>query len=317
MNLRYLLALLFIAAAIVGAVSPAPAASLRSGVVVEGDTVKLGDLFEDAGPRANQPVLYSPAPGRQVTLNATWLAEAARLFQVPWRPTSDYDHVVVQRAGNLITGKDVLPVLRRALVAQGMDAHADVDLLNQRLEINLPINIPTTIDIQNLTYDANTHEFNGLVVAGSTNPGAQRAIIQGRTFSTSPVPVLRRPMSAGQIIRPDDIETVYRRNDLLGQDTVMAAAQIVGRTPQSVIRAGEPIRQTDTRAPILVSRDSQVIIRLQAGAMTLTVQGKAMDEGARGDVVRVVNLQSKKTIEATVAGPDLVAVSLGPQVAAN
>lgn len=315
--MKPLLALLFVIAALIGAMAPAPAASLRTSVVVEGETVRLGDIFEDAGPKADSPVLYSPAPGRRVTLNATWLAEVARLFQVPWRPLSQYDHVIVERAGKLITTSEVLPVLRRALIAQGMDEHADVDLLNQRVEINLPINAPATLEVRELTYDPATHAFNGLVLAGGNDAGAQRVVVQGRTFSTSPVPVLRRPISTGQIIRPDDVETVYRRNSLLSNDAVMSADQIVGRTPQTVIRAGEPIRQTDTRAPTLVTRNSQVIIKLEWGAMSLTAQGKSLDEGARGDVVRVLNLQSNKTIEATVAGPDLVTVTIGPRLAAK
>jgi len=312
-----LLALVVAPAALFGATTPSAAASLRTSVVVEGETVKLSDIFEDAGPKADSPVLYSPAPGRQVTLNATWLGQVARLFQVAWRPLSQYDHVTIQRAGRLITATDVMPVLKRALIAQGMDEHADVALVNPRIEINLPLTAPATVEIQDLAYDKTTHAFNGLALAGGHNPGAERVVLQGRTFGTSPVPVLRRPISTGQIIRQDDIDTMYWRNDQLGQDVVMSASQIVGRTPQTVIRANEPIRQADTRAPILVTRNSQVIIRLDAGPMTLTVQGKALDEGARGDVVRVQNLQSNKTIEATVAGPDLVSVSLGPRLAAN
>jgi flagellar basal body P-ring formation protein FlgA len=312
----HLLAFLFATVAALGAAVPASAASLRANVVVDGDTVKLGDLFEDAGAKADTPVLYSPAPGRQVTLNAQWLAQVARMFQVAWRPLSQYDHATVQRAGKMLTAADVMPVLKRALVAQGMEEHADVALLNPRIEVNLPISIPATVEIQDLTYDKTTHAFNGLALAGGRNTGAERIVLQGRTFSTSPVPVLRRPMSNGQIIRKDDLDTAYWRNDQLGHDVVMSAGQIVGRTPQSFLRANEPIRQADTRAPILVTRNSQIIIRLEAGPMTLTVQGKSLDEGARGDVVRVQNLQSNKTIEATVAGPDLVTVSLGPRLAA-
>jgi len=51
--------------------------------------------------------------------------------------------------------------------------------------------------------------------------------------------------------------------------------------------------------------------------MTLTAQGKAEEDGSRGDVIRVRNLQSNKTIEATITGPDSVAVNLGPRLAAN
>jgi flagella basal body P-ring formation protein FlgA len=66
-----------------------------------------------------------------------------------------------------------------------------------------------------------------------------------------------------------------------------------------------------------VTRNAQVIIRLQSGAMTLTSQGRALEDGARGDVIRVTNLQGGKTVEATVIGPDQVEVKLAARLAAN
>ncbi len=295
----------------------ASAASLRPSVVVEGETVRLGDIFEDTGPKANTPVLYSPAPGRNVTLNANWLAEVARLFQVQWRPLSQYDRVVVQRAGRLITATDIKTPLRQKLLAQGMPEHSEIELVNHNFELNLPLEVPSTVDIRNVSFDATTGQFNALVLAGGDAAGAQRALVQGRIYPATAIPVLRRPMGAGEIIRNDDIEVVYRRDSLLGRDIVMDAKQLVGRTPMFRVRAGEPIHTNDTRAPILVSRNNQVVIKLVWGGMTLSAQGKALDEGARGDVIRVENLQSHKTIEATIAGPDLVTVSLGTNLAAT
>jgi flagella basal body P-ring formation protein FlgA len=140
-------------------------------------------------------------------------------------------------------------------------------------------------------------------------------MVQGRVFAASPVPVLRHAVSAGEVIRKDDLEIVYRRDDQLAPDTVTDPKRLVGTSPRSRLRLGEPIRSSDTRLPILVTRNSQIIIKLDAGAMQLTAQGRAIDEGAKGDVIRVLNLQSNKTIEATVAGPDLATVNLGPRLA--
>ena len=42
--------------------------------------------------------------------------------------------------------------------------------------------------------------------------------------------------------------------------------------------------------------------------MILTAQGKALDNGADGDTVRITNTQSKKVIEAEVTGMGRVAV---------
>jgi len=315
--MKSLLLALFIVAALVGAVVPAPAASLRPNVLVEGDIVRLGDLFEDAGEKADAAVMYSPAPGRRVTLNAAWLGQVARIFQVAWLPTSQSDHIVVERAGRLITTSEIVQTLRRALQGRGMPEHAEIELTSRNLQISLALDVPPTLEARNPNYDAANGLFTVVLIAGADHPGAQRVTVQGRAYAASAVPVLRRQINAGDIIRKDDVDIVYRRDDLVGRDVITDAKQLIGRTPQYRVRPGEPIRVTDVRAPIMVQRSSQVIIKLESGPMTITAQGKALDEGARGDVIRVENLQSNKTIEATVAGPDLVTVTLGPRLAAT
>jgi flagella basal body P-ring formation protein FlgA len=42
--------------------------------------------------------------------------------------------------------------------------------------------------------------------------------------------------------------------------------------------------------------------------MRLTARGKALDSGSQGDVIRVVNEQSKQVVEGTVAAAGQVAI---------
>ena len=50
----------------------------------------------------------------------------------------------------------------------------------------------------------------------------------------------------------------------------------------------------------------------------LTVRGKAAEGGAEGDVISVVNEQSKRTVQGLVVGPGRVVISTGsPRLAAN
>jgi len=316
--MKSLLTALFVLAALLGSVITVPAASLQSNmIVVEGDIVRLGDLFQDAGLKADAAVMYSPAPGRRVTLNAAWLGQVARIFQVAWQPMSSSDHIVVERAGHIVTTSEIVTALRRALQSRGMPEHADIELNVRNLQLSLPLDIPSTVDVQNANYDNANGLFTAVLIAGGNHPSAQRVTVQGRAYAATAVPVLRRQVNSGEIIRKDDVDVVYRRDDLVGRDVITDAKQLIGRTPMYRVRPGEPVRVTDVRAPILVSRGGQIIIKLEYGAMTITAQGKALDEGARGDVIRVENLQSNKTIEATVAGPDLVTVTLGPRLAAT
>ena len=76
-------------------------------------------------------------------------------------------------------------------------------------------------------------------------------------------------------------------------------------------RAGRPVRLGELRAPVLVARNSLVTIHLQSRWMRLTVQGRALEDGAIGQVIRVKNTKSNTVLHAEVAGPSVVAVSSG------
>lgn len=304
-------------AVLVGTSARVDAAALRSTVIVESDIVRLGDIFEDAGPYADRAVLNAPAPGRRATLNVQWLMEAARAYRVDWRPLSRFDRVVIERAGKTISAGEIIERLRPELEREGMPKNAHVEFANRALAVHLPLDTPTSVEVRNVGYEAESGRFNALISVGGDHAGAQRLVVTGRAFRAAPIAVLRRSIAPGEMIRKEDVEIVYRREDQVSRDIVSDANRLVGTTPRTRLRAGDPIRENETRPPILVARNAQVIIRLMHGPMTLTAQGRAEEDGARGDVIRVKNLQSGKVIEATVQSPDVVAVSLGPRVALN
>lgn len=310
-------ALLFAAALLAGIAGAADAANLRSQVVVEGDVVRLGDLFENPGPRAQVAVANAPAPGRRIVFEVQWLAEVARYYQVAWRPQSRFERVVVERPGRVITPSELVTHLRPALQARGMRQDALIELAARSQDIAVSLEAPDTVEFRQLDYDINAGRFTAVIVAGAGHPSAQRAILTGRIFPTVPVPVLRRPFNAGELIRAEDVEWANVREDTVRSDAVTDPAQIIGTMPRARIRAGEPLRQGDTRAPVLVARNATVSIVLESGSMRLTVLGRAIDEGSRGQSIRVTNLQSRQTIEAIVVGPDMVAVAFAGRVAFN
>lgn len=120
--------------------------------------------------------------------------------------------------------------------------------------------------------------------------------------------MLRRAVQAGEIIRNGDVEFVEMREETVRREVLLELDRVVGQSARRPLRAGEVLRDNDLRAPLLVNRNSLVTIVLRAGGMSLSAQGRALDDGARGDTVRVLNVQSKRTIEAQVIGPDAVAV---------
>src|SRR3546814_20891309 len=86
----------------------------------------------------------------------------------------------------------------------------------------------------------------------------------------------------------------------LTRTTVTDAATLIGMTPRRPIRAQQVIRSTELQTPVMVATNSLVVLRLNTDRMQLTVQGRALEDGAAGDVVRVMNTQSNPAISAAV-----------------
>jgi flagella basal body P-ring formation protein FlgA len=76
----------------------------------------------------------------------------------------------------------------------------------------------------------------------------------------------------------------------------------VGMQLRRPMRAGTPLRVADIAKPEFVQRDQNVTIIYQVPGLYLTTRGKAIEGGAEGDTVNVLNLQSKRTLTGIVTG---------------
>ncbi|RME62266.1 MAG: flagella basal body P-ring formation protein FlgA, partial [Alphaproteobacteria bacterium] len=91
-------------------------------------------------------------------------------------------------------------------------------------------------------------------------------------------------------------------------DVVTDPSDIVGLSPRRPQLAGRVLRRVEFAAPIAVKKGTLVTLMLRQGALLLTTQGRALEDGAIGDTIRVQNTDSKQTIAGAVSAPGIVAV---------
>jgi flagella basal body P-ring formation protein FlgA len=296
----------------------APAAhaqTLRSDlVVVEGDLVRLSDLFD--GVNSDRAVLRAPAPGRRVAVEIAQLMDIARANNLAWRPQTRFDRVLVERMGRTVESADIVPVLRQALLAEGMRASDEIDFGGRAPSLSLPLETPADLEVRQLQFDRTNGRFTATLIAGGSHAGAQRLTLQGRVTATARLPVLRRAIGAGETIRVADVEMAQVREDATRRDVIASADKLIGQVARQRLREREPVRETDVRQATLVARNANVTVLLQTGNLSLSVQGRAIEDGARGDTIRIFNTASNRQIEGVVVGPDTVAVQMAPRLAA-
>ena len=315
--MKYFAFLIGFAILLTGSLAFAQQATLRTAITVQDDYIRLGDLFENAGEKALVNIAYAPAPGRRAVFDAQWLFNVARAYGLNWRPLSLRTRAVVERESQVIHREEIEEKLIAALIARGVDKDAEIVLSNRNLKMYVPTDRAATIGIEALTFDPDSSRFTATVASPADDPAARRIRVTGRIHKMVEIPVLIRRVAASKVIGKRDVTWMRVRANRVRQETVTDIEQIVGMAAKRSIRAGKPIRISEVRRPLMVPKGSLVTLEIRTPFMMLTVRGKALDEGSKGDVIRVANGRSKRVVEATVVGIGRVYINPSRRVAVN
>lgn len=117
--------------------------------------------------------------------------------------------------------------------------------------------------------------------------------------------VANRVIRAGHLIAAADISVV----DAIIPDTMADPAQVVGHEARVALYPGRPIREGQIGPPAIVHRNQVVSMSYVLGTLVIFTEGRALDRGGVGDVIPVVNLGSRKTVQGRVMPDGSVSVS--------
>lgn len=119
-----------------------------------------------------------------------------------------------------------------------------------------------------------------------------------------------RPLLPGDTLRAEDLEAATPRRD----DTrfIPSTRDIIGLEVRRPIRARAPIPERDIGPRPLVRATQPVRVFWKQGALTLELQGKAMESGAEGEQIRIHNPGSGRTLRALVVAEGTAEVRGAP-----
>lgn len=283
--------------------------SLKHNSLIEGNVITLGHIFSGLERKGEKVLGPAPQPGHDMVLNARTLMRIAVAMDLPWRPVSTADQVVLSRAATVIPKDMVMDRLKEALKAQGVRGHFDLAILAGSNDIILPFGSAQSVKIDHVRFSKDQNRFDASVIAPAQGQAIVRENISGTIQRLAQVPILNRTFKTGNVIARNDIDFIHLRTNALKHNIVLSEDELIGMTPRRIILAGEPIRDNEIQAPQIVERGELVTMVFDRGGLSLTAQGKALQSGAKGDVIRVVNASSSKTLQATITGQKEVAVS--------
>jgi flagella basal body P-ring formation protein FlgA len=294
---------------------------LRSDAIVTGDIVRIGDLVEHAGIVANVPIFRAPDLGSTGTVPVDAVLEAVRAHALIGLDTGGLNEVVVTRASRSIPAKDIEDGVAKTLSAKfglGAAKNIAVNFEHELREIYVEPNAKGEPRVARINFDARSGRFD-VTLDMPTGPGNRGMLrLSGRAIATADVVILLRPVERGGLIRDADVQIDRRPRSEIERDIVTDRDQAVGLAARNGLQAGRPLRAADLMKPELVQRNETVTLVYEVPGIVLTVRGKAAEGGAEGDVISVLNEQSKRTVQGVVVGPGRIVISTGsPRLVAN
>lgn len=291
-----------------------PTVHLRTAIMVVDEVVTLGDLFEGAGSAGSVVVTPAPPPGQRKVLSLRLIAAAARNNGLDWNGRASSGRITVERAGQRIAPRDIMREIESALLREGMSGPRQIRLSNSRLALYVPLGSDAGIIVERVDFDSSGSRFEAFISIPAGGDSARKIRVTGRAISVIEVPVLISAIAVGHIIAGSDLSSAMVPVNRAGANIVTESNRLIGQMARRNLRPNIPLRAHDIRPQVTIARGSMVTMIVTAPGMTLTTAGRALEDGATGDTIRVLNTGTHTTVEARVISPDRVQVPLTARI---
>ncbi len=124
------------------------------------------------------------------------------------------------------------------------------------------------------------------------------------------VVVADRPLARQLEVRAEDVRLEEREITSLRTGYFQRIEDVVGRQPKRTLMAGAPLSPYDLESNKIIRRGHKVVIIAETAGIAVRMQGKALKDAGKGELVPVENLSSKRKIEAVAERPGVVKVPM-------
>lgn len=143
---------------------------------------------------------------------------------------------------------------------------------------------------------------------GAESAAASQSVAQADP-QTVQVPVLKQPVQKGETIMAENITMQSIPASQSFASTIGSADELVGQQAIRPIPASQPVNRMHVRIAPQVSRNQAVTFVYRRGGVELTGHGQALEDGAVGQSIRVINPATRSTIVGTIAAGGLVEIN--------
>ena len=289
---------------------------LRADVAVTADVVTIADFFEDAGEIGRIALFRAPDLGTTGPVSARRVLDLAAAAGLRDGVSNGVVEVNVTRLARPVESAEIGRLIAAEVVRRpGRTDDVGIDDLDVAFDTPVEprradLRSTTPVRVVSFSFVPLGGRFDALVQIDKGD-ATERLHLRGTVTETATVATLVRPLQRGDIVTVEDIqiERQPRARVAGSRSGSVDPRDYVGQQARRALRAGQPIGLGDFARPQVVARGDTVTLIFRTTAIQVATRGQAQQGGAIGELIAVVNPQSKRTVHAVVTAPGRVEVS--------
>jgi flagellar basal body P-ring formation protein FlgA len=292
--------------------------TFKAVTLVEDMSVKLSDIaiFDDTSEMAqslgSQIITQSPAPGQEIQLQtegiSSYLIKTLSLpLSIQWQGP---EIIRVQRKGINIGPDKILSIISDFIDKHKNDLpEADIRFIPSSLP--LPFLLPTgNVSWEITPSHPGILSSSGISLIFSVDGHVRRNIsVAGHFEALAPVVVAASSIKRGTILTQEHVK-IATKDIADSSSPCLDPRDILGKKTNRNIKEGNIIERVWVDSPPMVIKGQMVKIIINHGNLHLSTTGMANMNGSKDQVIRVLNINSKKLIFCRVTAPGIVEVQL-------
>lgn len=284
---------------------------LARSITLIDDVIRMADVFPNVpDTHTNEIIDAAPKPGERGNLSLYKAVRIAKKLGYVVDVPSHIAQVNVLREGVLVTDQDMRNLLSPAIKGQTYGDDFEIDFNGRRQALFLPLD-KSVQDIQVMQVAVRTAgtSFNATLQVPTGQRDTKLVKLFGRIRHMVEAPVATKSLRPGDVISADMISwrkvTSSPRLNVTDDLT-----DLIGKTVKKSVLSGAVIDMANVKRPNLISKGTPVTVQVSLAGMRLATVGKALADGAMGDLIQVRNLKSDQIIDVRVVGTNTVEPAL-------
>lgn len=284
---------------------------LRAEVAVGGSIVTIGDFFANSGSLAGVPLFRSPDLGEVGSIETWRVIDAARQAGLRGEDANGITEVTVTRRAITVQGGDIKTAIAEEMARRVQAASIETISVNFNElpnTVKADANAVEPVKLAGLRWSRRSGRFNAIVIIDQGD--VKKPIrLSGTAREMVKIVMLSRSYDRNEIVSRDDIVIDYVPRDQNSYRAINDPEIVAGKAAIRNVAGHRPLNPDDFAEPRLVRRGETVTIFFEIPGLTLTARGRALESGVDGDMINVVNSQSKRIVRSRIIGRGKVSVA--------